>query len=106
MSPGYYIALFVSDTGGGIAPEVIPHVFEPFFTTREIGMGAGLGLAQVYGIVKQHCGYITVTSRPADETTFTFYLPAQAAPEQRLPGRKPSISPGNNLNGYFWRSAA
>jgi CheY-like chemotaxis protein len=77
MEAGPWIQLRVADTGEGIAPEHLPHIFEPFFTTREPGKGTGLGLAQVFGIVKQHGGYIDVESQLGRGTTFTLYLPAQ-----------------------------
>jgi two-component system cell cycle sensor histidine kinase/response regulator CckA len=81
MAPGAWLQLRVSDTGVGIEPYVQPHIFEPFFTTKSPGEGSGLGLAQVYGIVKQHDGYIDVKSEVGEGTTFIIYLPAIEAPE-------------------------
>jgi len=63
----------------GISPDALPHVFDPFFTTKAPGQGSGLGLAQVYGIVGQHEGYIDVESQVDQGTTFTIYLPALPA---------------------------
>ncbi|WP_395737080.1 ATP-binding protein [Prosthecobacter sp.] len=74
--PGAYITLRVSDTGTGIPPDVVDKIFDPFFTTKEIGKGTGLGLSTVLSITKSHGGFVTVSSEPNQETTFTIWLPA------------------------------
>jgi PAS domain S-box-containing protein len=76
MAAGEWVRLTVSDSGTGIPPDVLPHIFEPFFTTKAPGKGSGLGLAQVYGIVKQHEGELDVRSKEGQGTTFLLYLPA------------------------------
>ena len=82
--PGKFVCLTVSDTGTGIYPEYLPRIFEPFFTTKEAGKGAGLGLAIVYGIVKQHHGWVVVSSQLGKGAAFKIFLPAQASEAAKI----------------------
>jgi PAS domain S-box-containing protein len=79
--PGPYVIVTVTDTGTGIAPEIIHRIFDPFFTTKGIGKGTGLGLSTVIGIVKSHGGFITVDSEPGRGSAFKVYLPATGRTE-------------------------
>jgi signal transduction histidine kinase/ActR/RegA family two-component response regulator len=76
MAPGKWVHIQVADSGSGIPTELLSKIFEPFFTTKEVGVGTGLGLAQVYGIVQQHDGSIDVTTKVGQGTTFALYFPA------------------------------
>jgi CheY-like chemotaxis protein len=87
LPAGQYVLLTVSDTGQGIDGRVQEHIFDPFFTTKEVGKGTGLGLAMVYGSVKEHGGHVFCDSQPGQGATFRVYLPASPGLEPLATGR-------------------
>jgi signal transduction histidine kinase len=90
--PGAFVCMGVADTGCGMSPEVQAHLFEPFFTTKGSAKAAGLGLASVHGLVKQHAGWIEVSSQPGGGTRMTVFFPC--GPSAAVPKRRAAASSG------------
>ena len=106
MPSGWYVLIEVSDTGMGINKEDMERIFEPFFSTKEVGAGTGLGLSTVYGIIHQSGGFIFVDSAPGEGTTFSIYLPeyeddgeAEATPAAPFPATEAAGAADTDLTG-------
>ena len=96
VKPGKFVLLTVTDTGTGMDKKTMERIFDPFYTTRAMGQGTGLGLASAYGIVKAHAGHIEVESEQGQGTTFSIYLPAS---EKKV--KKIALRPFARPEGYL-----
>ena len=101
MPAGQWVAIAVTDTGCGISEENMTRILEPFFTTKDVGQGTGLGLATVYGIIRQTGGYLSIESTVGVGTTFTIYLPrlSEAEARQQVEAKKPEEETSGDLTG-------
>ena len=102
--PGQYVMIAVADTGVGMPPDALARAFEPFFTTKDVGKGTGLGLAMVYGFVKQSGGHVTIYSEPGQGTTVRIYPPRTRQPAERLDAPALPEAAGGNEHVSSWRT--
>ena len=99
LEPGDYVAISVADTGTGMAPEILRRAIDPFFTTKDVGKGSGLGLSQVHGFAAQSGGSVAIRSRPGSGTTVTLYLPRATEGALLSAGRPPAGDPAGTHAG-------
>jgi PAS domain S-box-containing protein len=100
VTPGAYVVLLVTDTGAGMSMDILEHVFEPFYTTKEVGEGSGLGLSMVYGFVKQSGGHVEIDSEPGNGTSIRLYLPVSTESDAAAE-IKPDVEPEPLGHGEF-----